>query len=229
MIILIRNTVRIQQEATEQVSQVEGTNHTYNGEVRYEVAVVGGGAAGTSAAVFTARGGLRTVLVDDGQSGVQRAMLYNHIPYADGISGPDFYRLSLQQAAKAGAAVEQGKVVSLNRQGQDDGGWVLQLEDGRRLEAQAVILCTGKVLDLAKALGLELVAGRERRYPEVIKVDSDGRTSLPGVWAAGAVAGVTPHTITVAGDGARVAINLVSEKKGQRWVDHDVLPAMAHS
>jgi len=44
------------------------------------------------------------------------------------------------------------------------------------------------------------------------------------VWAAGTVAGASVHTIITAGDGARVAINLISATKGERHVDHDVLP-----
>jgi acetolactate synthase small subunit len=32
-------------------------------------------------------------------------------------------------------------------------------------------------------------------------------------------------TIVTAGDGARVAVNLISEARGERHVDHDVLPA----
>ena len=39
------------------------------------------------------------------------------------------------------------------------------------------------------------------------------RTSVPGVWAAGTAAGVSVHTIITAGDGARVAINLISATK----------------
>jgi hypothetical protein len=35
------------------------------------------------------------------------------------------------------------------------------------------------------------------------------------------------HTIITAGDGARVAINLISGIKGERHVDHDVLPRPA--
>jgi len=58
----------------------------------------------------------------------------------------------------------------------------------------------------------------------VIAVDVDGRASLSGVWAAGVAAGVSVHTIVTAGDGARVAINIISGQKGQRWVDHDRLP-----
>jgi hypothetical protein len=33
------------------------------------------------------------------------------------------------------------------------------------------------------------------------------------------------HTIVTAGDGAKVAINVISEINGERHVDHDVLKA----
>src|SRR5436189_267013 len=66
--------------------------------------------------------------------------------------------------------------------------------------------------------------GTEPRIREVVTVDAEGRTSVPGVWAAGTAAGVSVHTIVTAGDGARVTINIISGQKGQRHVDHDVLP-----
>ena len=53
--------------------------------------------------------------------------------------------------------------------------------------------------------------------------NGDGETSKKGVWAAGVVAGISAHTIVTAGDGARVAINVLSEINGERYVDHDVL------
>ena len=49
------------------------------------------------------------------------------------------------------------------------------------------------------------------------------------MWAAGTIAGVSVHTIITAGDGARVAINLISQSKGERHVDHDVLPRPAEA
>jgi thioredoxin reductase len=101
--------------------------------------------------------------------------------------------------------------------------FVVSTEDGQRFEASQVLLCMGANVDLARQIGVELVPGTEPRIREVIKVDSAGRTSMAGVWAAGTDAGVSVHTIITAGDGARVAINLISDRKGERHVDHDVL------
>jgi thioredoxin reductase len=57
----------------------------------------------------------------------------------------------------------------------------------------------------------------------VVATDSDGRTNVAGLWAAGTCAGTSVHTIITAGDGARVAINLVSSLRGERFVDHEVM------
>lgn len=56
-------------------------------------------------------------------------------------------------------------------------------------------------------------------------MDAGGRTSVKGLWAAGTCAGTSVHTIITSGDGARVAVNLISEVRGERFVDHEVLPA----
>jgi hypothetical protein len=50
---------------------------------------------------------------------------------------------------------------------------------------------------------------------------------VAGIWAAGIVAGNSVHTIITAGDGARVAINIISARNGQRYVWHDVVPPKA--
>jgi thioredoxin reductase len=101
---------------------------------------------------------------------------------------------------------------------------VVRLEDGQELEAASIVLATGASVALAEAAGIVTADGTEPRIKRIVVVDGEGRTSRPGVWAAGTAAGVSVHTIITAGDGARVAINLLSERKGERHVDHDVLP-----
>jgi alkyl hydroperoxide reductase subunit AhpF len=76
---------------------------------------------------------------------------------------------------------------------------------------------------LAETVGLETRDGSEPYVKKVVVVDEDGRTSMKGIWAAGTAGGVSVHTIITSGDGARVAVNLLSELKGERHVDHDSL------
>jgi thioredoxin reductase len=191
----------------------------------YDVAIVGGGHAGASAATFAARAGLQTVMIDADAGMTRRALVNNHLGFPEGIKGPDLVDTGKAQAAHAGADVVDGKVVELRRDG--DVKFTLKTEDGKAFEAKQVILTLGANPELAKEAGIATKPGTEPRIREIVDVDRDGRTSMPGVWAAGTTAGVSVHTIITAGDGARVAINLISGVKGERHVDHDVLPRPA--
>jgi thioredoxin reductase (NADPH) len=186
----------------------------------YDVAIVGGGPAGASAATFTARAGLQTVLVDADAGMTRRAMVNNHLGFPEGVRGPDLVETGKAQAARAGAEVVHTKVIALARR---DDGFALRTEDGTSYEARQVILTLGANPELAKQAGIATKPGTEPRIREVVAVDAEGRTSMPGVWAAGTAAGVSVHTIITSGDGARVAVNLISSVRGERHVDHDVL------
>jgi len=188
--------------------------------MQYDVAVVGGGTAGGSAAIFLAKAGLKTLVIDNDKGQTRRAWIDNHYGFADGVSGPDLVDAGQKQAKRLGAEWQVGQVVAVEK---NEEGFVLKTEDGRSFEAKQVILATGAAMGLAEALGLEFTDGREARYPRVVKVDIDGRTSQPGIWAAGILAGASAHTIITAGHGAQVAIGLVSELQGSRYVQHDVL------
>ena len=187
----------------------------------YDLVIVGGGSAGASAATFTAHAGLQTVVLDGDKGMTRRAMLYNHLGFPDGLTGPELVDAGQAQATKAGAEWVKADVTALEPSGD---GFVLTTDDGRTFEAREILLATGVNLDLARQAGLEIRPGTEPRIKEVIAVDAEGRSSLHGVWAAGVAAGMSVHTIITAGDGARVAINIISAQKGERYVWHDVLP-----
>jgi thioredoxin reductase len=187
----------------------------------YDVAIVGGGPAGASAATFTARAGLQTALIDADAGMTRRAMVNNHLGFPEGVSGPDLVDSGKLQAARAGAEIVDGKVTRMDT---TPDGFELHTEAGTSLTARQVIRAIGAGTALANDSGIAVKPGTEPRIREIVDVDRDGRTSRQGVWAAGTAAGVSVHTIITAGDGARVAINLISDLKGERHVDHDVLP-----
>lgn len=184
----------------------------------YDVAIIGAGPAGASAALLTAKAGKKTVLIDSDQSITKRAWIENHYGVME-ITGPDLVETGKKQAEKFGAQLLQDKVVHITKTGE---GFTLEMEKGNA-EAKQVILATGLMLDLAEKIGLKTKAGTEPRVKTIIEVDAEGKTSMEGIWACGGAAGVSLHTIITAGDGAKVAINLISEMNGTRYVDHDVL------
>jgi thioredoxin reductase (NADPH) len=188
--------------------------------VTYDLIIVGGGPAGASAAVFAGRAGLRTAVVDNDKGFTRRAMLDNHLGLPDGVTGPELVDLGRRHAVKCGAEWIEDEVTSLSVQ---DEVVTLGTAGGSALRARDVLLAQGVSLALAADAGIATEPAREPRIKTVLTVDRDGRTSAPHVWAAGVVAGTSVHTIITAGDGARVAINVISARRGQRYVDHDVL------
>lgn len=184
----------------------------------YDIIVVGAGPAGGSAALFAAKAGKKTLIIDNDKSVTKRAWMENHYGVME-VSGPDLVEVGKQQAIKFGAEIITDTVVNVVK---SDSGVTVETEN-QKYEGTHVILATGMLAEVAEKSGIKTVPGTEPRVKTIIEVDVQGKTNVDGVWAAGTVAGVSMHTIITAGDGAKVAINIISELNGERYVDHDVL------
>ena len=73
----------------------------------------------------------------------------------------------------------------------------------------------------AHADGPAAALGCERLEGGLVATDADGRTSVPGVWAAGNATNPRAQVITAAGEGSAVAIAINTE-----LVQDDVAAAM---
>jgi len=184
----------------------------------YDIAIIGAGPAGASAALFAAKAGKKTIVLDNDKSITKRAWVENHYGVME-TTGPDLVETGKKQAVKFGAELVDDTVVTISKSGD---GLKVEGENGQ-YEARHVIVATGLSVDIAEKAGLKTKDGSEPRIKTVLDVDADGKTNIEGVWAAGTVAGVSVHTIITAGDGAKVAINVISEMNGDRYVDHDVM------
>ncbi len=184
----------------------------------YDIAIIVAGPAGASAALFAAKAGKKVIVIDNDKGLTKRAWVENHYGVNE-ITGPELIDIGKKQAEKFGAAVVQDTVTNLTK---TDAGFTLEAE-GSSYTAQHVIIATGIGMDLAEKAGVQTKEGTEPRIPKVIAADTQGKTNIEGVWAAGTAAGVSVHTIITAGDGAKVAINVISEINGERYVDHDIL------
>ncbi|RYL91546.1 pyridine nucleotide-disulfide oxidoreductase [Sporolactobacillus sp. THM7-4] len=187
----------------------------------YDAAVVGGGPAGQSAAIFLGRSGLKTVLLDNEKGLTKRALLKNH--YGTGeLTGEELVKAGRKQVENSGTEIHHAQVTTIH---QTDDGFSIETESGETFEAKQVILATGSNARLARTIGLKTKEGQEKYVKTVIDTDPAGHTSINGIWAAGVAAGVSVHTIVTSGDGAKTAINLISELKGERYTDHEAVPA----
>lgn len=186
-----------------------------------DVVIIGGGPAGASAAIFTARAGLITVVIDADKGITHRALLNNHLGFPEGIAGPDLIERGRAHAWNAGATWIDDSAESIRGA---LGRFTIHTKGGQSFDTSNVILATGTSVAVAETAGVGTSPGTEPRINRVVATNRDGQTNVAGIWAAGVVAGASVHTIVTAGDGARVAINLLSRLRGERYVDHDVIP-----
>lgn len=109
-----------------------------------DVAVVGAGPAGLTAAVYAASEGLETVMLDKSFSGGQAGsspLIRNYPGFPHGVNGGILMQRTCEQAWLMGAhVVFAQRVVSLERDGEHR---VVRLDDGFELRARTVIIATG--------------------------------------------------------------------------------------
>ena len=116
-----------------------------------DIAIIGGGPAGLTAAIYGARARMNTHVFETAFPGgqiVSASWVENYPGFPEGVSGVDLGDLMYKQAEGAGAEFHNiSPVEAIRRNGQD---FVLTV-DGKDIDARAVILATGAI---PKKLGI---------------------------------------------------------------------------
>ena len=114
----------------------------------YDLAIVGGGIAGLSAAIYAGRSGLKAVVLERGPAGgvAHNAPLVENYPGFEEISGPELTARMRQQASKYAEIRELVDASSVK----GEGPFEIALADGT-LKARAIVFATGAMY---KRLGL---------------------------------------------------------------------------
>ena len=118
--------------------------NVHNDTDRCEVAIVGAGPAGLTAAVYSASEGLDTVLLEEEVSGGQAGtspLIRNYPGFPHGVNGGVLMERTCEQAWLMGAhIVFAQQAIGLEKRGDDR---VVYLADGSVLQARVVVLATG--------------------------------------------------------------------------------------
>ncbi|KAA9157797.1 FAD-binding protein [Amycolatopsis acidicola] len=126
----------------------------------YDVVVVGGGLAGLTASLYTARHGLRTVLVEQMMPGGQvlnTERIETFPGFPDGISGFELGPTVQTQVENAGAEVEMATVAGLTRDGDR---FTVRGEGGEEFRGRAVVIANGSSRRLLGVPGESEFLGR---------------------------------------------------------------------
>jgi thioredoxin reductase len=179
-----------------------------------DVLIVGGGAAGLSAALFTAKNGLETTVFDTDDTWLHKAHLFNY-PGVTSVDGSNYLETLRQQVDDFGVDRQQGTAVSDVESTGD--GFAVTTEDGETHSAPYVVLATGADRDLADSLGCAFTD------EDVVDVDVTMETSVGNAYATGAMVRAEEwQAVISAGDGAAAALNILTKEKGEHFHDFDV-------
>jgi thioredoxin reductase (NADPH) len=125
-----------------------------------DVAIVGAGPAGLSAAVYAASEGLSTLLLEreavGGQAG-SSSMIRNYLGFPCGISGASLASRAFEQAWSFGAILAVAGPVTMLRPGAD--GFTVRLASGSHARARSVIVTTGVSYRRLTGPGLDELTG----------------------------------------------------------------------
>ncbi len=129
----------------------------------YDVAIIGGGPAGASAALYAARSSMSTAIIEQGMPGGQIATtdVIDNYPGLPDVSGPELGQRMLDHAEAAGAEIVYAMVTGLERA--ENGTFVIQT-DGDAIFALSVIVATGAAPRTVGFVGEDTFRGRGVSY-----------------------------------------------------------------
>jgi thioredoxin reductase (NADPH) len=123
----------------------------------WDCAILGGGPAGLSAAIYLGRSRRRTVVLDAGHSMAKwEERAENYLGFPDGVSGQSLLQHGRRQARRFGAALLEDDVRTIRRH--EAGGF--ELEGDGRYRSRRVLLATGLTHLLPDILGAKDCLGK---------------------------------------------------------------------
>ncbi|GGK27345.1 thioredoxin reductase [Caldalkalibacillus thermarum] len=127
-------------------------------EQLYDVIIVGAGPAGMTAAVYTSRANMSTLLLERGQPGGQMANTEDieNYPGYDHILGPELSMKMFEHAQKFGAKYEYGHVTRI----EDGDPYKKVIVGDKTYQAKAVIVATGTQYRKLGVPGEDRLTGR---------------------------------------------------------------------
>lgn len=125
----------------------------------YDIIIVGGGPAGLSAAIYTARDNKKTLILDKGSSDLEKGSVIENYFGIEDISGKDLILRGRKQAQSFGAEIKEEEVVQIAK----TKNFIVKTVNNEYL-APYVLLATGIKHEKPNVKNLEKFVGRGVSY-----------------------------------------------------------------
>ena len=127
----------------------------------YDVIILGAGPAGISASLYTKRANLKTLILYNDESGLEKASLIeNYYGFKNGISGKELYETGIEQAKNIGVEVKKEEVVKI----ENNIEYFNVVTNTNQYKAKNLILATGNKKNKPKIKGIEKFEGKGVSY-----------------------------------------------------------------
>ncbi|MFE1439911.1 NAD(P)/FAD-dependent oxidoreductase [Streptomyces sp. NPDC058739] len=143
------------------MTEKTGPDERTENSVTYEVIVVGGGAAGLSAALVLGRARRRTLVIDAGEPRNAPAAHMQGYLTRDGMPPAEFLAAGREEIARYGVELVRDRVTDVARDGDGDGDFTVALDSGRTVRARRLIVATGLRDELPAVAGVAERFGRD--------------------------------------------------------------------
>ena len=130
----------------------------------YDVLIIGCGPAGLSAAIYAARGQMKTIIFGDYKKGnlYKSHIIANYFGFPEPITGPALTELGLKQALNFGAEHKPNEIVDIKIN--DDKTFTCKDDRQNIYDAKTIILCTGQSYALSGIKNEQPLTGKGVSY-----------------------------------------------------------------
>jgi thioredoxin reductase (NADPH) len=188
-----------------------------------DVLVIGGGVAGLQAAVFTAKAGLDTLVASGGEPLVCSTDTIQNLVTHEEIAGKEIIETGRTRVRALGGEIEETTVTALTRE-DTPGPFTATTGSGETYTGEAVVVATADEFGFLEPLSdeIEYADGRDGEFTMERHVETDdANRATDNLYVAGLANTWEYQTSVAIGDGAKAAVNLVSDRRGEAHIDHD--------
>lgn len=127
----------------------------------FDVIIIGAGPAGISTGLYTKRANLKTMIIYQNNSSLEKAeLIENYYGFSKGIIGKDLYKEGINQAKNLGIELKNEEVINIKMK---ENGFDI-ITDKNQYKTKNIVLATGNKKNVPKIKGIQEFEGRGISY-----------------------------------------------------------------